>query len=71
MLWPFKFEEFWTYDSTYGLVIVAAWNHFVSGSPVVCLVHKLAHTKTALKRRNLLHFGNIKAKIKSVLSKID
>jgi hypothetical protein len=34
---PFKFEEFWTYDPTCGLVIDAALKHFVSGSPVVCL----------------------------------
>ena len=67
----FKFEEFWTYDLTCGLVIATTWNHFVSSSPTICLVQKLAQTKTALKRWNSLHFGNIQAKIKFTLSKID
>jgi hypothetical protein len=71
MLRPFKFEEFWTFDPTCGLVIAAAWKHFVSGSQAVCLVQKLAQTKTTLKRWNSLHFGNIQAKIKFALSKID
>jgi hypothetical protein len=47
---PFKFEEFWTFDPTCGLVIAAAWKHFVTSSPVVCLVQKLDQTKTSLKR---------------------
>jgi hypothetical protein len=46
----FKFEEFWTFDPTCGLVIAAAWKHFVTGSPAVYLVQKLDQTKTALKR---------------------
>jgi hypothetical protein len=68
---PFKFEEFWTLDPTCGLVIKAAWKHFVSGSPAVCLVKKLAQTKAALKRWNTQHFGKIQTKIKSTLFKID
>ena len=68
---PYKFEEFWTLDPTYGLVIAAAWNHFVVGSLVVCLVKKLDQTKATLKRRNNIHFGNIQDKIKSSLFKID
>jgi hypothetical protein len=68
---PFKFEEFWTLDPTYGLVIEAAWKHFVFGSPTACLMKKLVQTKAALKRWNILHFGNIQAKIKSTLLMID
>jgi hypothetical protein len=68
---PFKFEEFWTLDSSYGLVIAIAWKHFVIGSPAVCLVKKLNQTKAALKRWNAIHFGNIQANIKSSLLKLD
>ncbi|XP_059430102.1 uncharacterized protein LOC132163748 [Corylus avellana] len=68
---PFKFEEFWTLDPSCGLVIAATWKHLVSGPPGLVLVKKLAQTKAALKRWNNLIFGNIQAKIKSSLFKID
>ena len=68
---PFKFEEFWTLDPTCGLVIVAAWEHFVIGSLAFCLVKKLNQTKAALKIWNIIHFGNIQAKIKSSLIKLE
>ena len=68
---PFKFEEFWTLDPTCGLVIEAVWKHFVSGSSTAYLVKKLVQTKAALKRWNILHFGNNQAKIKSIMLKID
>ena len=68
---PFKFEEFWTLDPTCGLVIKAAWDHYVTGSSTACLVKKLVQTKATLKRWNKLHFGNIQAQIKSSLLKLD
>jgi hypothetical protein len=42
-----------------------------AGSPVVCLVKKLNQTKAALKRWNIIHFGNIQEKIKASLLKIE
>jgi hypothetical protein len=68
---PFKFEEFWTYDPTCGLVIEAAWKLKTFGSPALCLIKKLNQTRSALKRWNSLHFGNIQIKIKSTLARID
>ena len=68
---PFKFEEFWTLDPTYGLVIAAAWKPFVVGSSAICLVKKLDQTKATFKRWNTIYFGNIQAKIKSSLLKLD
>jgi hypothetical protein len=52
-------------------VIEAAWHRPVSGSPAHCLVNKLLHTKKSLKRWNYLHFGEIQARIKSTLAKLD
>jgi hypothetical protein len=68
---PFKFKEFWTYDPTCGLVIEAAWKLKSLGSPALCLIKKLNQTRSALKRWNSLHFGNIQIKIKSTLARID
>jgi hypothetical protein len=68
---PFKFEEFWTYDPTCGLVIEAAWKYKAYGSAALCLVKKLNQIRAALKRWNSLHFGNIQVKIKATLARID
>jgi hypothetical protein len=68
---PFRFEEFWTKDPSCGAVVDAAWKNFVNGSPAHCLVKKQHRTKASLLRWNHSHFGNIQAKIKSTLSKLD
>jgi hypothetical protein len=68
---PFRFEEFWSKDPTCGLVIDVAWKVPTIGSLAHCLVKKLLHTKASLKRWNYLHFGNIQAKIKSIMVKLD
>ena len=45
---PFRFEEFWTKDSSCGSVIKAAWFKLAPGSPAHCLVSKMLHTKKSL-----------------------
>ena len=45
---PFKFEEFWTKDSSCGQVIEAAWQKYVAPNPDFCLPKKLENTMVAL-----------------------
>ncbi|XP_059431454.1 uncharacterized protein LOC132164953 [Corylus avellana] len=65
---PFRFEAFWTRK---GPVLVAeAWLAEVEGSPAFSLSRKWKNTKIALKSWNHQHFGNIQAKIKSLMAEI-
>jgi hypothetical protein len=68
---PFRFEEFWSIDSSCGQVIESTWHKFIPNHPVVCLPKKLNNTKSALLKWNSLHFGIIHKKIKETLSLID
>jgi hypothetical protein len=45
---PFRFEEFWSIDSSRGEVIESAWHKFIPNHPTVCLPKKLNNTKSAL-----------------------
>jgi hypothetical protein len=45
---PFRFEEFWTYDSSYGSIISNAWSSCFNGSPHFILAKKLRATKATL-----------------------
>jgi hypothetical protein len=67
---PFRFEEFWTRDQTYGIVIEEAWSHFIPGFPSYCLTKKLKLTKE-VKFWNKYYIGNIKSKLDSTLSLLD
>jgi hypothetical protein len=62
---PFRFEEFWTKDSSCDQVIEAAWQEFVPHNSVFCL------PKKALLKWNSLHFGNTHKKIKETLKLLD
>jgi hypothetical protein len=68
---PFRFEEFWTWDPTCGIVIEEAWSPFVAGSPSYCLTKKLKLTKAAIKFWNKHYFGNIKSKLDNTLYLLD
>jgi hypothetical protein len=68
---PFRFEEFWSNDSSCGQVIETAWHKFIPNHSAVCLPKKLNNTKFALLKWNSLHFGNIHKKIKETLNLID
>lgn len=47
------------------------WNNFTVGSPAYALIHKLKHTKVAVKTWNTYHFGHIQTKIDAILHKLD
>ena len=68
---PFRFEEFWTYDSTCGSVISSAWNPCFPGSLHVVLSKNIKATKSALRSWNHHHFGNIQRRISSTLLQLD
>jgi hypothetical protein len=68
---PFRFEEFWTFDSSCNSVISRAWVKNFNGTSDVILLKKLKATKTALKFWNSHHFGNIQEKISSSLRHLD
>lgn len=68
---PFRFEDFWTRDPTYGIVIEEAWSTPVVGSPSICLSQKLKLTKTAIKQWNKQYFGDITTKLNSTLAFLD
>jgi hypothetical protein len=68
---PFRFEEFWTLDTTCDSVISKAWFNNLSGSPQCNLSNNLTSTTQALRYWNKSHFGNIQAKIASLLQQLD
>jgi len=68
---PFRFEEFWITHPECLLVIVAAWELFILGSPAYILVKKLKSTKQALKLWNSYSFRNIQKKISSLTQVLD
>ncbi|GLT70753.1 hypothetical protein SLA2020_428130 [Shorea laevis] len=68
---PFKFEEFWTRDSSSHLVIAEAWRSHFIGSAGFILSKKFKASKAALKNWNVTQFGNIHLKIKSILAAIN
>jgi hypothetical protein len=68
---PFRFEEFWTYDTTCGSTISSAWNDTLAGSPSLILTKNLKCTKKALKYWNYNHFGNIQRRIADTLCQLD
>jgi hypothetical protein len=68
---PLRFEEFWTKDSSCGMVIEFASQKFVPPNPNFCLPKNLENTKVALLKWNSLHFGNIHKKIKETFNLID
>ena len=67
----FRFEDFWTYDPSCGLVISAAWNNALTGSPPFNLSKNLKNTKQALRYWNTNHFGNIQKHIANSLRQLD
>jgi hypothetical protein len=67
----FRFEEFWTFDATCSSVVSEARNNSLSGSPQHNLSNNLTNTTKALKLWNKNHFGNIQAKIVSLLHQLD
>jgi hypothetical protein len=68
---PFRFEAFWTWDPTCGIVIDEAWSTLIAGSPAFCLSKKLKITKDAIKYWNKHYFGHIKHKLDTTLSLLD
>jgi hypothetical protein len=68
---PFRFEEFWSKDPSYGQIIEAAWQKPVPDLLADCLPKKLKNTKLALLDWNSQHFGNIHRKIKDILLLLD
>jgi hypothetical protein len=68
---PFRFEEFWTFDPSYGSTISFAWTNHFTGSPPFILSKKLKSTKSTLKSWNSTHFGNIQKRISHTLSQLD
>jgi hypothetical protein len=68
---PFRFEAFWTRDHSSHSVVAGAWLVDEEGSPAFSLSRKWRRTKVALKSWNVLHFGHIQSKIKSLMSKIN
>ena len=68
---PFKFEEFWSNDSSCDQVIETTWQKFIPNHPAICLPKKLNNTKSTLLKWNSLHFGNIHEKIKETLNHIN
>jgi hypothetical protein len=56
---PFRFEEFWTYDSLCASIVFSAWNNSLIGSPPFNLSKNLQNTKRPLRYWNTNHFGNI------------
>jgi hypothetical protein len=68
---PFRFEEFWTFDSSCNSIISQAWVKHFQGSSAFILLKKLKATKSALKFWNSHHFGNIQKKIASFLRQLD
>jgi hypothetical protein len=69
--YPFRFEEFWTFDPSCGSTISSAWINHIAGSPQYILTKKLKSTKSALKSWNLNCFGNIQNRISHTLSQLD
>jgi len=67
---PFRFEAFWTRDHSSHSVVAGAWLADEEGSPAFSLSRKWRRTKVALKSWNVLHFGHIQSKIKSLMSEI-
>jgi hypothetical protein len=53
---PFRFEEFWTRDPTYGIVIQEGWST-IEGSSSYCLSKKLKFIKQSIKYWNKHYFG--------------
>jgi hypothetical protein len=68
---PFRFEEFWSKDSTCATIIEAAWLKSVFTTPTKRLPKKLKNTKLALLEWNSKHFGNIQKQIKATLLNLD
>jgi len=68
---PFRFEEFWSRDPTYSIVINEAWSIDITGSPAFCLISKLKNTKQTIKFWNKHHFGNIGRKLDSTFRFLD
>ena len=68
---PFRFKEFWTYDSSCGSIISNARSSCFNGSPHFILAKKLKATKAILKVWNSSQFGNIQKRIAATLQQID
>jgi hypothetical protein len=47
--YPFRFEEFWTYNPSCNSVISSTWNNRITGSPPYILSKKLKATKSTLR----------------------
>ena len=69
--WPFRFEEFQTFDASCTDVISSAWVNSFNGSSAFILSKKLKATKSALKVWNSNNFGHIQKKIASTLRQLD
>ena len=68
---PFRFEEFWSKDSSCADIIEAAWLKSVFSIPTKRLPKKLKNTKLAFLEWNSKHFGNIQNQIKATLQNLD
>jgi hypothetical protein len=63
---PFRFEEFWTYDPSCGLVISSAWNNTLTGSPLIKLSKNPKNTKQALRYWNTNHSGIFRSVLRTL-----
>ena len=68
---PFRFEAFWTRDSSSHQVISDAWQTTCRGSPLLKLCQIKSQTKEALKKWNKEHFGVILQKIQALTDELD
>jgi hypothetical protein len=68
---PFRFEEFWTRDPSFGIFVGEVWSTPTTGSPSYCLTKKLKYTKKAIRHWNKHYFGDIRTKLNSTLQLLD
>jgi hypothetical protein len=68
---PFRLEEFWTRDPSFGIVVGEVWSTPTTGSPSYCLTKKFKYTKKAICHWNKHYFGDIRTKLNSTLQLLD
>jgi hypothetical protein len=68
---PFRFEAMWTKEESSVQVVERAWDTQVEGSHCFKLARKLKRVKHELREWNKDFFGNVKARIKELESRIE
>jgi hypothetical protein len=68
---PFRFEAFWTRDSSSSQVIQDTWNHVSFGSPFYQFLQKIKTSKKFLIRWNKNCFGNLQTRTNSLTEAIN